>query len=104
MTVRDSVARRLRISRRFKERSNTITVDGEILAEVSYPAIRSGANAVDICHTYVDDSLRGQGLAGELLARAAEELRRTNRKAVPTCTYAVGWFQAHPEYSDILEY
>jgi predicted GNAT family acetyltransferase len=73
---------------------------GEVLAEVDFPA--SGAGAVEICHTWVDGSMRGRGLAGLLLERTAEELRQTGRKAVPTCSYAVDWFNKHPEYRDLL--
>lgn len=75
-------------------------VGGEIMAEVSFPAIDAGT--VDICHTYVDDELRGQGIAASLMACAANALRKTNRKAVLTCTYAVKWFGEHPEFADIL--
>ena len=31
-------------------------VDGKVLAEIDFPACEGG---VDICHTFVDDSLRG---------------------------------------------
>ncbi|SHH77727.1 hypothetical protein SAMN02745823_00976 [Sporobacter termitidis DSM 10068] len=75
--------------------------DGAVLGEVCYPALPDGT--VDICHTYVDDTLRGQGIAGQLMARAAEELRRTDRKAVLTCSYALKWFGEHGEYADILK-
>ena len=37
-------------------------VDGKVLAEIDFPACEGG---VDICHTFVDDSLRGQGVAVE---------------------------------------
>lgn len=74
--------------------------NGKILAEVCYPAGDDGA--VDICHTYVDGALRGRGMAAQLLERAAEEIRKTDRKAVATCSYAVKWFSEHPEQRDIL--
>ncbi|MGB2868297.1 MAG: D-alanyl-D-alanine carboxypeptidase/D-alanyl-D-alanine-endopeptidase [Bacteroidota bacterium] len=41
VTVRDTVMKRLRVSRRFRERSNTITVDGEILADTSARRVAS---------------------------------------------------------------
>jgi predicted GNAT family acetyltransferase len=74
--------------------------NGKKLAEVCYPEQEKGV--VDICRTFVDPSLRGQGMAGQLMERLADELRSTGRKAVPTCSFAVKWFEEHPDYSDLL--
>ncbi len=73
---------------------------GHTLAEVLYPA--AGEGTVSITHTFVDDSLRGQGVAGKLMEAVAQELRRKDKKAKLTCSYAAGWFPKHPEYDDIL--
>ena len=73
--------------------------DGRLLAEVTFPE-REGAAEID--HTFVDPSLRGQGVAGQLLQAAADTLRAQGRKARPTCFYAVRWFETHPEYADLL--
>jgi uncharacterized protein len=75
--------------------------NGKILGEVSFLA--ESDSTVDICHTVVDDALRGQGMAGKLMERAAIEIRKTNRKAIPTCSYAVKWFEQHPDYADVLK-
>lgn len=74
---------------------------GKLVAEVTFPETEPGV--VDINHTFVDDSLRGQGVAGKLLALAETTLRETGRKAVCTCSYAVKWFEKHPEASDLLK-
>ena len=50
----------------------------------------------------VDPSLRGQGVAGQLVKRAAGALRSTGRKARVTCSYARDWFARHPEEADVL--
>ncbi len=73
---------------------------GKVVAEVTFPEVRT--NVVDIDHTFVDPSLRGQGAAGRLLELAAKELRATGRKAVLSCSYAVKWFEKHPEEADLL--
>ena len=57
---------------------------------------------VEITHTFVDDSLRGQGIAGNLMKAVAEELRAEKKKAVPVCSYAQAWFRRHPEYADVV--
>lgn len=71
-----------------------------IIAEVTFPDV--DADTVNIDHTFVDDSLRGQGVAGKLMEAAAKYLREQQKKAVITCSYAVRWFEKHPEYGDIL--
>lgn len=72
---------------------------GKLLAEVTFPE-REGLAVID--HTFVDASLRGQGVADRLLRAVADTLRREGRKAKPTCSYAVRWFQTHPEEQDLL--
>jgi predicted GNAT family acetyltransferase len=71
-----------------------------LLAEVTFPVAGGVAN---INHTFVDPSLRGQSIAGQLLAAAVEQIRDNGWKARPTCSYAVKWFSQHPEASDLLE-
>lgn len=75
--------------------------DGHILAEITFPDIDE--NTVNINHTYVDDSLRGKGIAGQLVEAAAKQIRSQGKKAVPTCSYAADWFERHPEYGDIVK-
>ena len=74
--------------------------DELLLAEVLYPQAADGL--VEITHTFVDDSLRGQGIAGNLMKAVAEELRAEKKKAVPVCSYAQAWFRRHPEYADVV--
>ena len=54
---------------------------GERLAEVDFPALDE--NTVSIDHTFVDPSLRGQGVAATLMKMTIEELRRSGRKPCP---------------------
>lgn len=76
---------------------------GTKLAEVTFPpAAEAVADVVDINHTFVDPSLRGRGVAGELMSRAAASIRETGRRARPTCSYAVKWFEKHPDERDVL--
>lgn len=73
---------------------------GEILAEVTFPTVEPGI--ADINHTFVDPSLRGQGVAGELLNRAVAIIERDGKRARATCPYAIHWFEKHPERADLL--
>ena len=73
--------------------------NGKVIAEITFP-IENGIATID--HTFVDTSLRGQGVAGKLMAAAAEDIRKAGLKAYPTCSYAVKWLGEHSEYSDIM--
>ena len=73
---------------------------GKTIAEVLFPD--RGDGTVEVTHTFVDDSLRGQGVAGKLMEALAAELRREGKRAVLTCSYAQSWFAKHCENADIL--
>lgn len=75
-------------------------VDGQVLACVTFPETAPGL--VDINHTFVDPSLRGQGVAGRLMEQAAAALRQTGRKASLSCSYAQKWFARNPQWEDVL--
>ncbi|MDF2538167.1 MAG: N-acetyltransferase [Herbinix sp.] len=71
-----------------------------MIAVVTFPKVSE--NVVNIDHTYVDSSLRGQGIAGKLMEEAVTQLRENNLKAKLSCSYAVKWFEEHPENRDLL--
>ena len=75
--------------------------DGRVIAEATFPA--ASATTVNFNHTFVDPSLRGQGVANMLLTAAAADVKARGLKARATCSYAVKWFSEHEEYADILE-
>ena len=88
----------------FKHESNRIFLeneDGKTIAEVTFPEVSD--DKVNIDHTFVDGSLRGQGVADKLLTELAAELKSKNKKALPTCSYAVTWFEKHPEYHELIK-
>lgn len=70
------------------------------VAEVTFPDVRD--HIVTINHTFVDGSLRGQGIAGKLMEEVVEQLRSSNKKARLSCSYAVKWFAEHEEASDVV--
>ena len=76
------------------------SASGKKLAEVTFPALDE--NTVEINHTFVGDSLRGQGVAGQLMEAAAKQLRAKKKTAKLTCSYAQKWFASHPEYQDVI--
>lgn len=71
------------------ERNRIYAVEGgEEVAEVTFPQ-RDGVYVIN--HTYVDDRLRGQGIASELVRRAVEEIERRGGRVEATCSYAQLW-------------
>lgn len=88
---------------KFTHSKNSIALlseNGKILAEVTFPEIDE--NTVNVNHTFVDDSLRGQGIAGKLMEELVIELQNSDRKAVLSCSYAISWFNKHPQYKDLI--
>lgn len=75
--------------------------NGNLIAEITFPAVYEGL--VDIDHTFVDASLRGQGVADQLVRTAIECIKNNGRRATASCSYAVRWFDKHPEACDVLE-
>lgn len=88
----------------FIYRENEIVLEspeGSRLACVTFPAVDT--ETVEIDHTFVDDTLRGQGIAGKLMEAAAGMLEEKGLRAVLTCPYAVKWFDRHPEYAELVK-
>ena len=72
---------------------------GRLIAEVTVPSVST--KVVNINHTFVDESLKGQGIADKLMKAVVYELRETGKKARTTCPYATKWFERHPEAQDV---
>lgn len=74
--------------------------DGKLLAQINFPVIKNGC--VDFTSTFVDPSLRGQGIGDQLVRAAIAQIRKRGLKAVATCSYVKTWFDRHPEEADVL--
>jgi len=79
----------------------SISDDKELLAETTYEVKEN--RVVDINHTYVAPSLRGKGVAGEMMEHVANYFRKHSLKVTASCSYANNWLKKHrDEYADIL--
>ncbi len=74
--------------------------EGKKIAYIQFPEY--DPQTVNVTHTVVDPSLRGQGVAGKLTKELAGYLRKEGKKAVLSCSYAIRWFDKHTEYEDVL--
>lgn len=70
--------------RTYKNRIVLVDDEEQALAEIDFPAMEEEPGTVEITHTYVDESLRGRGLAGKLMARLITYLERNQLKAYPS--------------------
>lgn len=69
--------------------------DGEVIAEITFKT-DDGITTID--HTFVDNSLRRQGVAAELVQMAVNKIIADGNKIAATCPYALKWLRQHPEY------
>ncbi|MGX7112667.1 GNAT family N-acetyltransferase [Gemella cuniculi] len=74
--------------------------EGKLIAEITY-ASTSDPNVVEANHTFVDSSLRGQGVAGKLLNTLVNDMNKQNKKIKATCSYVVKKFEEDSSYDFI---
>ena len=84
----------------FQTEGNSIvykSTGGVVLARADFSEAAPGV--YDIFHTEVDASLQGQGIAGNLVARAVAEIERRGGKTIKeaSCSYAAAWLKRHAE-------
>ncbi|MEO8573691.1 MAG: GNAT family N-acetyltransferase [Pyrinomonadaceae bacterium] len=77
-----------------------IDENGEWIAELTYII---NNNTMTIDHTEVDEKLRGEGVAEDLVKAAVEYARESGFKVNPACPYARKVIEKTPELQDVLE-
>ena len=60
-------------------------------------------SVVVMTHTEVPESLRGGGVAGELVRQALDDVRKRGEKVMAECSYVAHWLDEHPDYQDLRE-
>ena len=78
-----------------------LMVNGE---EASYVAYEAHGDFMEILSTYTRPQYRGRGLASRLLRAVAKYAEEKALKIRPICSYAVRFFQKHPEYSHVVRW
>ena len=73
---------------------------GQRIAEISY--VWRSDDIIVADHTWVDDSLRGQGAARKLLDVLVEFAREKKLKIVPTCSYVEVMFRREKSFADVI--
>lgn len=78
----------------FIKNNNKIYIESDnnkILAEIEYE--KQENNVYNIYHTFVDESLRGQGIASKLVEQAVNDIKNRGGKVTATCSYAKKWLE-----------
>jgi len=70
-----------------------IVEDGH-LAELIY---HLHGSRLTLIHTEVPEELGGRGLGGLLVRAAVDRARRDHLTIVPSCPFARGWLEKHPD-------
>ena len=82
----------------IKENSRIYSLDEnkKIIAEITFQETEKGVFCID--HTFIDETLRGQGIASKLVKIAVEEIERRNGKVIATCSYAKKWLEKNKKF------
>ena len=71
--------------------------EGKEIARITYKPVEGRDAVVDADGTFVDPSLRGQGIAEQLVDRLVTEMEGEGKKIKPTCPYVVKLFERKPD-------
>ncbi|WP_417854726.1 GNAT family N-acetyltransferase [Xanthomarina gelatinilytica] len=78
-----------------------IEIDNKQEAEMTYRYKNN--NTIDIDHTEVKETLKGQGIGYKLIDAAVSFMRENNLKAAPSCSYAKAVFEKkQDQYKDVI--
>lgn len=94
-----------RLNREFEKEGTSFVLHnekGDKIAEIHYE--ETGKNYVIANHTVVDESLRGQGIAEQLLDKLVEEMEKENKLIYATCSFVIWKFQENPDKYDHINY
>jgi len=68
---------------------------------LAFANYRLTPSAVIITHTETPRSLRGRGIASELVQGALQLIRADGLKVIAGCGFVVDYLQRHPEFADL---
>ena len=68
---------------------------------LAFANYRRTPSAVVITHTETPRSLRGRGIASELVEGALRLVRADGMKVIAGCGFVVDYLHKHPEFSDL---
>jgi len=70
------------------------------IAEITFKP--KDASTIIVDHTYVEEELRGQGIAGKLVKVVTDYAREEGKKIIPLCPYVERKMEHTKEYRDLI--
>ena len=67
--------------------------NGRVVAEITFLETSPGIFVIN--HTFIDESLRGRGVASKLVQAAVDEIKKRSGQVQATCSYAKKWLEEH---------
>jgi uncharacterized protein len=71
------------------------------IAYISYA--EPDERTIDLQHTMVPETDRGQGVGSALVRTAITHARRQGKRVIPTCPFVKQWLERHPDQGDVLK-
>jgi uncharacterized protein len=81
-----------------EEQRYVIRRNGQV---AGFAAYQKAQRLVVFTHTEIDASYEGQGLGGELVRRALDDVRAQGLPVLPLCPFVQRWMSRHPDYADL---
>ena len=82
------------------EQEFTVDVNGSS-GELAYS--RPQEQVIDFSHTFVDEDLRNQGVANELIKTGLQYAQDNNFKVIASCPAVSAYIRRHPEWQQLLQ-
>lgn len=76
-----------------------LRIDDQLASIADYRVL---GDRVMMPHTVTALGFRGQGLAAEVVRAALDDARTRRLQVVPLCSFVAEFFDANPEYQDLL--
>lgn len=74
----------------------------EVSGEIAIAEYSREGDTLLITHTHTPPALRGQGIAGRLIAGLLSDVRTRGLKVRPLCSYVVDYLDRHPDQKDLV--
>lgn len=61
----------------------------------------AGEGVLDYATTFVPETLRGRGIASDIVRQALDYARAGGWRVIPSCWFVADFLKKHPEYGDL---
>jgi uncharacterized protein len=83
----------------LEEDQFTLMEDGHEVGKITF--VPNDPSTLIVDYIFLEERLRGQGLAEELVKRIVDHARESGMMIVPTCPYVYAQFRRNASYHDV---